>query len=313
MTEDAFIIKNKKKWEKLADYNRRLPFRSAARLAPDGLREFVGLYRAANHHLAYARTHFAGGDAEDYLNGVVANAHNRFHTRERFRFSRVITYFTNDFPARFREDFMLFVISAAAYAFGALCVYFICAAEPSLLKYFIPEGSVFVEGAAQDSWSYPLIGSIVVTNNIRVAAMAMALGFTAGIGTLYMLLYNGGVIGAYACAAAAGNYAPAAFWSLILPHGITELAAIFISGAAGLMIGRAALVPGGYRRGDAVVIAAKRAAFMIPGVAAMLLAAGLIEGFFTPLAIVYRWKYIFAALTALFLACYFTFAGRNRA
>jgi len=311
MNEEIFITKNREYWQKLAGYNRRLTNGSAARLSVSELREFAELIRAAGHHLAYARTHFGGGETAEYLNRLVGISHNRFYTREKMRLSRALGYLSTDFSRMVRSESRFFLLSAAAFFIGAVSVFFLCAAEPSMIGHFLPDGYAGT-GAPVDSWIYPVLSSAVVTNNIRVAFLAFAFGFLAGVGTLYILLVNGGVIGAYVYAAMSGGTDMAVFWSLILPHGVIELTAIFISGAAGLIIGRAVLIPGRYRRRDALIIASKRAATFIPGTALMLVLAGLTEGFFTPLDIAYVWKFIFAALTAIFIACYFIFSARSR-
>ena len=321
MDEETFIKKNKNDWEKLAAYNRRLSKKSITRLEPGELREFAGLLRAAGHHLAYARTRFSGrrgdtpeslskSETENYLNRLVGLAHNHFYTREKFGFARIKNYFVKDFPRRVADEKRLFFISAAAFLTGAAFVYFMCAIEPSLASFFIPEDPGF-GGAGGGNWFFPLLSSFVVTNNIRVAAMAFASGFFAGAGTLYILLANGGVIGAYLYSATTGGIGAGGFWPLILPHGIAELTAIFISGAAGLMIGRAIISPGNYKRSDAMLIASKRAAYLLPGAAAILLFAGLVEGFFTPLDIANAYKYAFAALSAAFFIFYFTFSAKR--
>ena len=64
----------------------------------------------------------------------------------------------------------------------------------------------------------PLLSSVVITNNIRVALEAFALGITCGIGTVYVLLVNGAMLGGIAGAfAKSGISGP--FWMVILPHG----------------------------------------------------------------------------------------------
>ncbi len=70
--------------------------------------------------------------------------------------------------------------------------------------------------------------------------------------------------------------------AFIAPHGILELSAIFISGAAGLLIAKAMLFPGQYRRIDALRILGKDAVCLFAGCIPILLVAGCIEGFVSP-------------------------------
>jgi len=311
MKEEAFISKNQDAWDRLAAYNRRLSLKKTCKLKLHELREFTELNRAVCHCLAYARTHYPGGETVAVLNALAGESHNNFYTRDRIRFSYVLDYIHEAFPRGVREEWRFFCVSSALFLLGAVFIFLMCGLEPSLSAFFI-EGEISAGGITDGNWVFPVLSSFIITNNIRVAAMAFASGFLAGIGTVCILLINGGVIGAYVYAAAESGLDMAAFWSLILPHGIVELAAIFISGAAGLIIGKSVLVPGRYRRRDALVIACRRAAFFLPGIALMLILAGLIEGFFTPLDIAYGWKFIFAGLTFILLLCYFKFSGRNK-
>jgi len=91
------------------------------------------------------------------------------------------------------------------------------------------------------------------------------------------------------------------FWSLILPHGIWELTAVFIAGGAGLKLGYSLIRPGVYRRQDALLTASRSVTGHITLTVILLIAAGIIEGFFTPSHIDPVLKLLFAAVTAVVL------------
>src|SRR5258708_34248414 len=100
----------------------------------------------------------------------------------------------------------------------------------------------------------PQASSAIMTNNLSVSFMAFASGITAGIGTLYLLFFNGIMIGVIGTACA--NYGMSVpLWSFVSPHGVLELPAIFIAGGAGLRLARPLLfsgelsVPGARARG----------------------------------------------------------------
>ncbi len=85
------------------------------------------------------------------------------------------------------------------------------------------------------------------TNNALVAAMCMILGVTI-IGTIYFLaenVVNLGVIGG----AMLGAGKAGVFWGLILPHGLLELTAVFVSAGVGMQLGWAWIAPGPLSRG----------------------------------------------------------------
>src|SRR6185369_11344692 len=98
----------------------------------------------------------------------------------------------------------------------------------------------------------------------RVSLLAFVFGFTYGIGTTIVLFSNGlfigTVLGLVKVYGMAGK-----LLAFMAPHGVLELSAIFISGGAGLLISRALLFPGQWRRSDALKMAAKPAAGMFGG------------------------------------------------
>ena len=95
------------------------------------------------------------------------------------------------------------------------------------------------------------------------------------------------------------------FWSLILPHGIIEITAILIGGAAGMLIGKALIAPGQLSRSDALKRAGSDAIRLLLGTIPLFIVAGFTESFITPSALPAYVKLAYAALTAVGLAVYF--------
>src|SRR5699024_5409235 len=93
-----------------------------------------------------------------------------------------------------------------------------------------------------------LMSAEIMTNNIQVAILAFASGITFGLLTVYVLVYNGLIVGGIAAVYwhAGMSYE---FWAYIVPHGMIELTAIFIAGGAGLLMGYKLFVPGSFSRG----------------------------------------------------------------
>src|SRR6185436_15321737 len=127
----------------------------------------------------------------------------------------------------------------------------------------------------------PAMATLIFTNNIRVAFLAFAGGVLAGLGTVYVLISNGLLLGGVLGAAQFYGVAPL-LWGFVSPHGYLELTCIVIAGGAGLMLGDALLRPGLWRRRDALARAARRAVELVCGAAPVLVIAGLIEGFVSP-------------------------------
>jgi uncharacterized membrane protein SpoIIM required for sporulation len=120
----------------------------------------------------------------------------------------------------------------------------------------------------------------VWTNNALVAAMCMLLGVTM-IGTIYFLaenVVNLGLVGGAMLGAGRGGL----FWGLILPHGLLELTAVFVSAGVGLQMGWAWIAPGALPRSESLARAGRAAVVASIGLVGVLFVSGLIEAFVTP-------------------------------
>jgi uncharacterized membrane protein SpoIIM required for sporulation len=156
----------------------------------------------------------------------------------------------------------------------------------------------------------PIASSGIMTNNIMVSIFAFSAGVLGGVLTLFVLFYNGLLLGTIAAAVEQRNVA-LGFWAFVAPHGVIELPAIFIAGGAGLLLGYAVINPGDLPRRVALRQAGGEAIKLVMGVAAMLVVAGVIEGFFSPALLPEALKFSLAALLALGLVAYLALAGRE--
>ena len=122
--------------------------------------------------------------------------------------------------------------------------------------------------------------SEVFVNNVQVAIYAFAAGILLCGVTAYILVTNGANVGVAAGLFAAAGQSPK-FWGLILPHGLLELSAVVIAGAAGLRLGWAIIDPGDQSRRDALAEQGRRSVVIVLGLIVVFAVAGTIEGFVT--------------------------------
>ena len=122
--------------------------------------------------------------------------------------------------------------------------------------------------------------SEVFVNNVQVAIYAFAAGILLCGVTAYILVTNGANVGVAAGLFAAAGQSPK-FWGLILPHGLLELSAVVIAGAAGLRLGWAIIDPGDQSRRDALAEQGRRSVVIVLGLIVAFTVAGTIEGFVT--------------------------------
>jgi len=293
MTEDNFILKNENKWKKLESYNEYLSNKSVNNLELGQINEFAELFRSVSLNLAYARTHYPNGRSVSYLNQLAGIAHQHFYLRQQGGLSSTAHYIRKGFARAVHAKRTYLAFALMLFMAGVLVSLIMVRTDKEYAGLFLPDeyiqsmsnGSSGSQTASAADLNYSLLSAGIMTNNIYVSLTAFTGGVTVGLGTLAILFYNGAMIGALAGLSAINGFNMVSFFSLILPHGFIELTAIFISGACGLMIGQAILTPGDLSRKDSLIKGAKEAAFFIPGIVLMLVIAGLIEGFFTPLPI----------------------------
>lgn len=299
MDERAFINLKQDSWREFSDLLDRLGSRGPRALTRDELKSFGRRYRAVLADLSYARSRGAAEDLVGYLNDLAGRAHGILYSASPARLRKATSFIVSDFPSAFRSSLRYFIVAAAVFAVGAFV-------------------GVEMVGAGFDAgeWGPPAdldpagLSSYIMTNNIKVTILAFAAGMTAGLLTLWILLFNG----AFLATVAASQKPPQSIelWTFVLPHGVIELTAIFTAGGAGLMIGWAMVVPGTMRRIDAVRLAAARGLILFAGAAVLLVIAGVIEGFVSPSPMP-RWsKILFSAAVASALALYLGLAGRPK-
>jgi uncharacterized membrane protein SpoIIM required for sporulation len=164
-------------------------------------------------------------------------------------------------------------------------------------------------------WTHSIVGmkpqasSAIMTNNLAVTFLTFAAGITAGIGTVWLIFFNGLLMGVIATACQQAHMSRD-MWSFVCPHGSLELPAIFIAGGAGLRLASGMLFPVLYSRRDSITLAGRDAVRLVAGIIPMLVVAGTIEGFFSPSGAPVMLKFgVGAAFFALLLV--WLFSGRT--
>jgi len=302
-----FLESRIEKWKRLEELTTRASKFRLINLTGEEVREFGRLYRRTAADLAIAREEVRDQRLVNYLNHLVARAHGAIYRTESSGFGVFLSFFLHDFPAAFRK--------ASRYILASFLVFLLPFAFAFLLSY-IDDGfsdniapGMRQRIAAHENWtklvneSNPFWASVIQVNNIQVTFLAFAGGVVAGIGTLAVMAFNGLSIGSVV-----GMCVRYRHWEILqfmAGHGVIELSAIFISGGAGLLLGKALLMPGDLRRIDALVTNGLLAIKLLLGCIPMLLTAGLIEGFVSPSDISPIYKYAISAVSAIVLVAYF--------
>lgn len=292
-----------------------------AKLPRTDLHAIGPLYRRTVSDLAYARLRGADAALLSYLNDLALRAHGVLYVEKGPGWGRLGGFLATGFPQLLRRKALFVLAAAFMVMLGAVTAAVMVAVEPANLRVVVPaqfadNDSYYEERERNPAYNAPdeqkpAFAAGLMTNNIRVAFLAFATGTLAGFPSLLLLFYNGMPLGGLAMQQHMAHR-DMLFWSLILPHGVIELTAIIIGGAAGMVIGYALVAPGERSRRDALATAGGEAVRLVLGTLPLFIAAGFIESFITPSALPKELKLAFAALTAVFLVAYFN-AGREPA
>ncbi|HEY9069923.1 MAG TPA: stage II sporulation protein M [Candidatus Ozemobacteraceae bacterium] len=282
-------------------------------LDPSRLLEVGVLYQETLADLGRART---TGDErlQRSLNRLIARAYALIYRRRESALLDALAFLPKQFPmlvlARMHFIVTAFLIFLFSGIIGFLCV----GTDSKLIDLVLPESMRAViardlaegrVGRDMSQESKPVISSFILTNNISVSFKAFACGIFLGLGTFYILAYNGLLLGGLAAVYHEAGQA-AIFWSLILPHGAIELICCFIAGGAGLILGYAIVDPGPHGRYEWLAHEGKQAALLVTGAVPMLVIAALIETWVTPAPLPIIAKYFIAAVVFLLTVVYLT-------
>lgn len=271
------------------------------------------MYRQTAADLSTAREDPASAALARHLNQLLGRAHNLIYAGRKARPRGILHFYTRTFPQAFRDTWRFTLAATLLFAAGGAAGVLLALADPGFER-FLLGGAMMDTIERREMWTHgilavkPLASSAIMTNNLAVAFTACATGMLAGLGTIYMMAFNGLLIGVIGTACfRAGMSVP--LWSFVAPHGALELPAIFIAGGAGLVLARGILAPGALPRRDALVQAGREGIRLFLGVIPLLVVAGLIEGFISPTPVSPLIKFVIGSAALVLLALYL---GRGR-
>jgi uncharacterized membrane protein SpoIIM required for sporulation len=289
--------------------------RALRRLSAADLTRLIDDYQALTADLARARSLGAARETVDQLNRIAVAGHNLLYGQIRARERAAANYGFGSFARAVRKYAWAVALSAGIF-FGSAAITFVAIQfYPSLGYDLLAEEFFDFDPASSEnlhsipSLARPVISSLIISNNIQVTLLAFGLGLTAGIGTSLLLIFNGVHLGSVAGWMALHGK-DRALWGWIMPHGGTELLAICLAGAAGYLLAAAIVAPGEVRRSTALKNIGGDALAIELGCMAMLVIAGLIEGFVSPSGIDYTTRVGVLVVSLGLWAVYFLAAGR---
>jgi uncharacterized membrane protein SpoIIM required for sporulation len=315
MISTYWLEKRQTHWrrlEHLLDQVKGSGLRSLTRLE---LQELGLLYRQAAADLSALREDPTGKSYARFLNLLLSRAHNTIYAGEKSSARSMVHYYRYTYPKIFRNNVHLINAAFLLFVMGALAGVLLAMTRPDFLRAFlgprmmdtIDRHKMWTDSVVSVA---PAASSGIMTNNITVSFITFAGGISGGFLTVYSLIFNGVLLGAVGTACALNDMS-IPLWSFVAPHGVLELPAIFIAGGAGLRLAQGLLFPGLLSRSDSLAKAGGEAVRLLVGVVPVLIVAGLIEGFISPSALGWQWKFALAGSLAVIFYSYLFFCARG--
>jgi uncharacterized membrane protein SpoIIM required for sporulation len=285
---------------------------------------FVAHHRELAATLSLARHRRYDQALVSRLNALVVRAHATIHRARAGRALRTgLATVLFEFPRQVRALPLSLFVSVLCFAGSYLGVYLWITLDPhaayavlpadhleNMSRMYDPNGPV--QSEERDVATSLAMFGFYVWNNVGIAFRTFGSGLLLGVGSIFVLLFNGVVIGASHAFVVNEGFADS-FHSFVVGHSGFELVAIVLSGLAGLHVGLAVLAPGLRSRKDAVLHRAREARPILWGSFVMLVVAAAIEAFFSPHELPLWLKLTVGGANVALLSVFFTFAGRSRA
>ena len=285
--------------------------------------DFPRLYRqiCADYTLARARRYSPGLIAE--LHDLARRGYRQLYRRRLPLIPMAMGLMARDFPRTLRRHATLFWLAAGLLFLPMLALGVACYGDTEMIHSVMDSAQV----ASMESMYEPenhrpgraldrqadtdfMMFGFYIMNNIGIGFRTFASGLLLGVGSVFILLVNGISIGAAAGHLTGIGYG-GSFWPFVSGHAPYELTAIAISGAAGLLLGKAIVAPGRRTRLAALRANARDAIILVGGAALMLLLAAVFEAFWSSGPAPSSVKYAVGALGWLLVGLYLAGAGRG--
>jgi uncharacterized membrane protein SpoIIM required for sporulation len=298
-------------WRRLEGLLQRVEGGGAGALSEEELLALPKLYRSALSSLSVARAISLDRAMVEYLEGLCARAYFYVYGARARLSRRIARFFGEDWPRAAQRLGWETLVSGIMMLAGAVAAFYLVISDADWFFSFVPEGlaggrtpsatteylrsTLFTE---ESDAFLSVFATFLFTHNAGIAILAFAVGFAFGMPSLLLMAYNGCTLGAmFAVFWMRGLGVELGGWLLI--HGVTELLAVTLAGAAGLRIGRGIAFAGDRTRLESAMIAGREAALVMVGVIIMLFFAGILEGIGRQTINSTEVRYAIAAATAV--------------
>jgi uncharacterized membrane protein SpoIIM required for sporulation len=328
MRREEFVASNVRAWDRLESLLLHLESRRrrgirALELSerPPDPAEFDALYRQTCRHLALARQRRYGDDLVARLNDLALRSYRQLYGVRPGLASGLAALVFRTIPATVRAHGMAVAIAGAAFLLPFASIIGAVLQEPSIARAVLPgddlrhyermydPSSTHYARDRESDGNLHMFG-FYIWNNVGIAFRTFGWGLPGGVGSLFVLVFNGLVLGTTTAHVAARGYGET-FFPFVAGHTPFEFSGIVLSGAAGLQLGWALLAPGRLTRAESLRRAGRDGAVMMGGAFLLLILAAFIEAYWSPRhSIPAAGRYVFGGCMTLLLASWILRAPR---
>jgi len=282
MKESDFSRKHLPKWERLEEV-----LQEKSKEAD----ELTELFVEVTEDLSYARTFYPKRRVRHYLNTLSLRIFKIIYNESRQKGGQFLDFWRYEIPAevwRARKDMLTALVCfLLAVGIGVLSTVadadfpeiILGASYVEMTKDNIAQGdpmAVYKKAHEVDMF----LG--ITINNVRVALLAFVSGALYAVGTVFIILYNGVMLGSFQTFFFNEGLLYESFLTIWI-HGTIEISVIVVAAGAGLTMGRGLVLPGSYSRARAFRRGAQRGAKIFLSTVPFFVLAGFLEGFITRL------------------------------
>jgi len=281
-------------------------------------------YRRVCENLALAQSRAYPIHLVARLEGLAQNAHQLIYRRQDYGLRTLGRLLRQDLPRAVRAEGRCVLLALVLFALPLALAFVLALRGPDFALHLLnaaqlrdyeamyADGKQSVGRLREAATDWQMFG-FYVFNNIGIGFRCFGAGILAGVGSAFVLVYNGlliGAVGGHLTRAGLGHN----FWPFVATHSAFELTGIVLSGAAGLRMGLGWLAPGRMTRLEALRQAALAAVPLVYTAFSLLLVAAVFEAFWSSAAwIAPAVKYTVAGLCWTLVLAWLLGAGRTHA
>lgn len=284
-----FVAQGTVEWDEVERRLRAIARRGPSALDHAALDGLAAAHRRVVADFAWARTAFPGTPAEARLRRLAFDGHQLLAAQDPPLAERARAWLLDVFPRAFADTAPERAVALSVMVGAGLLGLVLGTLDEGAAAWFVGEeqlegmrrGEMWTDHLTSVSPSGTMSG-FIARNNMTVALVAWIGGLAGGLGSLYVLVLNGLMMGVIVAACVRYDTLDRLL-AFVPAHGLLELYLISVAAAAGLKLASGLLVAGPRPRSVTAPEAARASLALAAGTLPWFLLLGAIEGFVSPL------------------------------